>query len=74
MPRYLEGLCVPVCNGHRRLYINRRCLPRCHHPFITEKRKTTMATKDNKRKYADVGEDEVEEESTTPPNKQMMRG
>jgi hypothetical protein len=33
-----------------------------------------MATKDNKRKYADVGEDEVEEESTTPPNKQMMRG
>jgi hypothetical protein len=41
-----------------RLHINWRWLPRYHHPSITEKRKTTMASKDNKRKYANGAEEE----------------
>jgi hypothetical protein len=43
-------------------------LPRLHHLSITEKRKTTMASKDNKHKYANDTEEE------TPLKKQRLIG
>jgi hypothetical protein len=48
-------------------YIIRRWLPRRHHPSITEKRKTTMASMDNKCKYNNDAEKEAKE-STVPKN------
>jgi hypothetical protein len=53
---------APLWNRCWRLHINQRWLPRCHHPSIIEKRKTTMASKDdNKHKYADITEAEAED-------------
>jgi hypothetical protein len=58
---FTKQLCTPLCNGCRQLHINRRWLPIRYHPSITEKRKTMMASKDNKRKYVDDAKEEAED-------------
>jgi hypothetical protein len=56
---FTEPSRVPLLNGRWRLHINQRWLPRCHHLSITEKRMMSLASKDNKRKYADGTEHEA---------------
>jgi hypothetical protein len=41
---------------------------------ITEKRKTMMASKDNKHKYADSAEEEAEESMAPPKKQRTMNG
>jgi hypothetical protein len=46
-------------------YINQRWHPKLHYPSNTEERKTMIASKDKKRKYANRAKKEAEE--SLPP-------